>query len=244
MIKYICIAGFLLSMAGCSTVPEPTLVVLDNKEKDVYINKIEQVISDAGAGIQAVLEVTPKGSITYAVLEAQGVRLGGIKPPTIPKLAEQRAIVGNNDVKSAEKDKIEAQKVDEETSALWERVESLDGELAIANAAKELAIEEKARAIKDRILFMVTSVGIFIFSLGVMVIAFTSKKVGGSVLIVSGLLAVSCAWIFDSEWFHWIAGIGVGFIVADLIFIVIKKTIDFLRAKKTGQNENNGHIHK
>ena len=242
MIKHICIAGVILSMAGCATAPEPTLVVLDNKEKDAYINKIEQVISDAGAGIQAVLEVTPRDSIAYAVLEAQGVRLGGIKPPTIPKLAEQRAIVANKDVKSAEVDKVNAQKVDEETSALWERVESLDSELAIANAAKELAIEEKARAVKERILFMVTSVGLFIATIGVMIVAFTSKKIGGSILIVSGGLAVSCAWIFDSEWFHWIAGIGVGLIVGDLLFIMVKKTIDFLRTKKTGQNENDGHI--
>ena len=243
MIKYICIAGFILSMAGCATAPEPTLVVLDNKEKDVYINRVEQVISDAGAGIQAVLEVTPKDSIAYAVLEAQGVRLGGIKPPTIPKLAEQRAIIANKDVKSAEKDKVEAQKIDEETTLLWERVASLDGELAIANAAKELAIEEKARAVKERILFMITSVGLFIATIGVMVVAFTTKKIGGSVLIVSGFLAVSCAWIFDSQWFHWIAGIGISFIVADIVFIVIKKTIDFLRTKRTGQNENDGQTH-
>ena len=228
-------------MSGCATEPAPSIVVLDNKEKDAYINKVEQVISDAGAGVLAVLEVTPKGSISYAVLEAQATRLGGIKPPTVAKLAEQRAIVGNNDVKSAEKDKVEAQKVDEETSRLWERVESLDSELAIANAAKELAIQEQERAIKDRILFMVTSVGISIFALGVMVIAFTTKKVGGAVLIISGLLATSCAWVFDSHWFQWIAGLGVGFVVADIVFIVVKKTIDFLRTKKTGQNENDGH---
>lgn len=242
MIKHLCIAGFLLSIVGCATAPEPTIIVRDNKEKDAYINKVEQVISDAGAGLQAVLEVTPKDSIQYAVLEAQAVRLGGIKPPAVAKLAEQRAIIGNKDVKSAEVDKVNAQKVDEETSRLWERVESLDSELAIANAAKELAIEEKARAIKDRILYMVTCVGLFIATIGIMIVAFTTKKIGGTILIVSGGLAVSCAWIFDSEWFHWIAGIGVGLIVGDLLFIMVKKTIDFLRTKKTGQNENDGHI--
>lgn len=244
MIKSICIAGFMLVAAGCSTVPEPTIIIKDNKEKDIYIDKIESIISDAGAGVVAVLEVTPKGTASYEVLNAQAVRLGGVKPPTVAKLAEIRAIIAKNDVKAAVEDKVKAEKVDNETSLLWERVEAMDGELAIEKAAKELALQEKARAVKDKILYSLMIVGMAIFTTGVMVIAFTPKKVSGAVLVVAGLTASSSAWIFDSHWFVWVAGFGIGFFVVDILIIVIKKTIDYLRAKRTGQAEQEGHITK
>jgi hypothetical protein len=244
MIKSICIAGFLLIVAGCATVKEPTIVIKDNKEKDIYIDKIESIASDAGAGVVAVLEVTPKGTASYEVLNAQAVRLGGIKPPTVAKLAEIRAIIAKNDVKAAIKNKVEAEKVNDETLLLWEQVELLDSELAVEKAAKELALQEQARAVKDKILYSITMVGMAIFTAGVIVIAFTPKKVSGAVLIVAGLGAGSTAWIFDSHWFNWIVGFGVGFVVVDLLFILGKKTFDFLRARKAGHAEISKHLTK
>ena len=242
MIKSICIAGFMLVAAGCSTVPEPLVIIKDNKDKDIYIDKIESIISEAGAGVVAVLEVTPRGTASYEVLNAQAVRLGGIKPPTVAKLAEVRAIIAKNDVKAAVEDKVKAEKVDYETTLLWERVEAMDSELAIEKAAKELALQEQARAVKDKILYSLMIIGMAIFTTGVMVIAFTPKKVSGSVLIVAGLGASSAAWVFDSHWFVWVAGLGIGFVVVDILVIIFKKTFDFLRARKTGQAEEAGHI--
>ena len=245
MIKKLCFAGFLLSMIGCQTVnQEPAIAVLDNKEKDVYINKIEGIVSDSVAGIVAVLDTLDRGSIQYAVLDAQAVRLGGIKPPSITKLAEQKAVVAEKNTKAAANDKIEALKVDNETSLLWERVESLDGELAIEKAAKELAIEEKARAVKDKILWLTSVIGMAIFTTGVVVVAFTSNKLSGFILMISGIIATSLAWVVDEHWFQYVAGFGVGFLLIDLLFILVKKTIDFLRAKKTGQNEIDGQSGK
>lgn len=238
MIKLICIGAFALFVAGCQTVNDTApIAILDNKEKDAYIAKIEGVISDAGAGIVAVLDTLDKGSIQYAVLEAQAVRLGGVKAPGVAKLTEQKAVIAEKDSKAAANDKVEALKVDYETSLLWERVETLDGELAIEKAAKELAIEEKARAVKDKILWLTSVIGIAIFTAGVVVVAFTVKKLSGFILMACGIIATSLAWIVDAHWFQYVAGFGVGFIVIDILFIVVKKTIDFLRAKKTGQNE-------
>lgn len=238
MIKSICMAGFLIAVSGCASRPEPTIVVKENKEKDVYIDKLESIVSEAGAGITAVLEVTPRPSVEYSVLEAENTRLGGIKPPTVAKLAEKRLVIKNNDTKAAAKDKIKAEKVDEETTILYGRVVALDSELAEAKAEKELAIEAEARAVKDKILYMVTCVGAAMFAVGVLIVAFTPKKVSGGVVISFGILATSAAWVFDSHWFNWIAGIGVGFIIGDILIIVGKKTFDYLRAKRTGQEQN------
>ena len=238
MIKAICIAAFVLFVTGCETVKDsPPIAILDNKEKDAYISKVEGIVSDAGAGIVAVLDSLDKGSIQYAVLEAQAVRLGGIKAPSVTKLTEQKATIAEKDSKAAANDKVEALKVDYETSLLWERVELLDGELAIEKAAKELAIEEKARAVKDKILWLTSVIGIAIFTAGVVVVAFTSKKLSGFILMICGIVSTSLAWIVDAHWFQYVAGFGVGFIVIDILFIMVKKTIDFLRAKKTGQTE-------
>lgn len=239
MNKSICIAGFLIVLSGCASRPEPVVVVKENKDKDLYIDKLEAIVSDAGAGITAVLEVTPRPSIIYSTLEAENVRLGGIKPPTVAKLAEKRLIIKNNDTKAVAKDKVEAEKVDKETSILYSRVEALDSELAEANLAKELAIEAENRAVKSKHLYMITCMGIAMFAVGVFVIAFTTKKVSGGIVCVFGALATSAAWVFDSKWFGWIAGVGFGLIVGHIVLLVSKKTFDYLRAKRTGQDEIN-----
>lgn len=238
MNKSICIIGFLIVLSGCASRPEPVVVVKENKDKDLYIDKLEAIVSDAGAGITAVLEVTPRPSIIYSTLEAENVRLGGIKPPTVAKLAEKRLIIKNNDTKAVAKDKVEAEKVDKETSILYSRVEALDSELAEANLAKELAVEAENRAVKSKHLYMITCMGIAMFAVGVFVVAFTTKKLSGGIVCIFGALATSVSWIFDSHWFSWIAGFGIGFIVLDVVFIVLKKTFDYLRAKRTGQDEN------
>ena len=238
MIRFLCIAGFLLSLAGCETVkPTAPIVILDNKEKDAYIVKVEDIVSEAGAGVVAVLDTLDKGSIQYAVLEAQAVRLGGIKPISIGKLTEQKAVIAEKNTKAAANDKVEALKVDNETSLLWERVEVLDGELAVEKAAKQLAIEDKTRAVRAQTLWLCSVVGMAIFTAGVMIVAFTSKKLSGFILIGCGTLATTISWIVDAHWFQYVAGFGVGFVVIDLLFILVKKTIEFLKAKKTGQDQ-------
>jgi hypothetical protein len=233
-----CIAGFLIIVSGCTSRPEPIVVIKDNKEKDLYIDKLEGIVSDAGAGITAVLEVTPRPSIAYSTLEAENARLGGIKPPTVAKLAEKRLIIKNNDTKAVAKDKVEAEKVDKETSVLYAKVVALDSELAEANLAKELAIEAENRAVKSEHLYMITCVGIAMFAIGAFVVAFTPKKVSGGIICVFGALATSVSWVFDTKWFGWIAGLGFGLVVGHIVILVSKKTFDYLRAKRTGQDEN------
>lgn len=225
-------------LSGCASGPEPVVVIKDNKEKDLYIDKLEATVSDAGAGITAVLEVTPRPSIEYSILEAENVRLGGIKPPTVAKLAEKRLIIKNNDVKAVAKDKVEAEKVDKETSILYSRVVALDSKLAEANLAKELAVEAENRAVKGEHLYMITCVGIAMFAIGGFIVAFTTKKVSGGIVAIFGALATSVSWVFDTKWFGWIAGLGFGIIVGHIVIFVSKKTFDYLRAKRTGQGEN------
>jgi hypothetical protein len=233
--KYILLT-FLLILSGCASVKEPAPVVIkENKEKDLYIEKVESVVSDAASGVLAVSEAMDKASIQYKVLESQAVRLGGIKPASVVKLNEFRATIANNDTKAAAKDKAVAVKVDEETSLLWAEVTILDSELTEAKARKLEAEAAAARAIKDNVINRITMLGMGLIICGVVTIAFTPKKLAGLVVVGSGIACASSAWIFDNPIYQYILLGLAGFIALDLIILIYRKTF----GKKTCNEASN-----
>jgi hypothetical protein len=207
------ISVIALVLCGCSLTskPEP-IVVKNNDEKDRYIEVVETVISDAAAGVIAVQEKLPKEDIKSKVLEAQVIRLSGVKPASVAKLEEQRAIIANNDTKSASKDKAEAVKVDKETTELYTKVASLDKKLSEAKASEEKAVALAKQATKDKSIWYVTSLGVGLIAVGVLVTAFTPKKIAGAIMVAGGMLCASSAWIFESEVYSWVL-LGTGALV-------------------------------
>lgn len=226
-------------MVSCASAPEPTVIVKENKDKDVYINKVEGIVSDAASGVIAVSEVLNKESIEFKVLDAQAVRLGGIKPASVVKLEEYRATIANKDIKAAANDKAIAVKVDKETSQLWERVEFLDGELAEAKARKLEVEAAHARAVKDNVINRITMLGMGLIICGVVAVAFTPKKLAGLVLIGSGVACASSAWIFDNPIYQYILLGLAAFVAIDLIYLIWKMTIG-----KKACNETDKSFHK
>lgn len=202
-------------LSGCSLdafrKPEP-VIVNNNGEKDKYIDKIEGIVSDASAGVLAVQEKLPKDDIKSKVLESQFIRLSGIKPPSVAKLEEQRAIVANNDTKAATKDKAEAVKVDKETTELYTKVATLDKKLSEAKASEEKAIALAKQATKNESIWYVTALGCGLIAVGVLVTAFTPKKVAGAIMVAGGMLCASSAWIFESEIYSWVL-LGTGALI-------------------------------
>ena len=207
--------GILISLAvllsACSSKPEP-VVVNNNGEKDKYIDVLENIASDASAGVLAVQEALPKGDIKAKVLESQFIRLSGVKPPSVAKLEEQRAIVSNNDTKAAAKDKAEAVKIDKETSELYTKVATLDKKLTEAKASEEKAVALAKQATKDKSIWYVTALGCGLIAVGVLVTAFTPKKIAGGIVVAGGMLCASSAWIFESEIYSWVL-LGTGALV-------------------------------
>lgn len=219
-----------LLLAGCSTVLQPKEVIIKNNEKDTYITKVEEIVSEAGSALTAVAPTLPAG-VGRELVEGQIVRLSGISKPSVEKVESFRAMVKSNDLKAVKKDKEEASKVDAETNELWAIVEQRDGELAVAQAIADQAEKEKQREIKNKILWMCSCVGGAIFTAGVLVLAFTPRKAAGVVLMLCGSVAVGSAWIFDSPWFPWIAGAGVGFALLDLLILGTIKLRQYLQSK-------------
>jgi len=201
----------LFAFTACSNTPEP-VIVNNNNEKDAFIDKIETVASDAAAGVLAVQEKLPKDDIKASVLESQFIRLSGIKPPSVAKLEEQRSIIANNDTKRASEDKAEAVKVDKETTELYSKVAALDKKLSEAKASEEKALALSKQATKEKSIWYVTSLGIGLIAIGVLVAAFTPKKIAGMIMVAGGMLCASSAWVFESEIYSWVL-LGTGTLV-------------------------------
>lgn len=214
---------------GCQTAPEEQkpVVIKDNKEKDIYIDKLESIASDAASGLVAIKETVPADSISFKLLESQIIRLSAIKPPSVAKVAEFKATISKNDTKAAAKDKDIAIKEDDETTLLWGTVAALDSELSEAKLAKAEAEAVAQRAIKDKMLERITMLGMGLILAGVIAIAFTSKKISGMILVVSGIACASSAWIFDSPIWQYIL-MGVGFFFAiNILYIAFRATKNY-----------------
>lgn len=199
------------ALSGCQS-EKVVVPVSNNAAKDAYIEVIENVASEASAGVLAVQESLPKDDIKAQVLESQFIRLSGVKPPSVAKLEEQRAIVANNDTKAASKDKAEAVKVDKETSELYAKVATLDKKLSEAKASEEKAVALAKQATKDKSIWYITSLGVGLIAVGVLVAAFTPKKIAGAIMVAGGMLCASSAWVFESEVYSWVL-LGTGALV-------------------------------
>ncbi len=206
----------LFAFTACSSVPwvkpKEVVVVDNNKAKDEYIEYIENVASEASAGVLAVQEKLSNEDIKAQVLESQFIRLSGIKPPSVAKLEEQRAIVANNDTKGAAKDKAEAVKVDKETTELNAKITALNNQLSQAKASEEKAVVLAKQATKEKSIWYVTALGCGLIAIGVLVAAFTPKKIAGAIMVAGGFLCASSAWLFESEVYSWVL-LGTGALV-------------------------------
>lgn len=209
------------NLVGCQTVDEPKAIALTNEEKDKYIEKVEAVVSESASAIVAVVPSLPAG-LARDIIESQGTRLSGVSKPSVESVGRYTRMVKENDSKAVQKDKEEALKVDDETSLLWEMVLDRDRELDEAKAERDLAIEERKRELKDKILWALSCLGMAVSTGGLLVIAFTPFKWRGAILVAGGGLAVASVWILDSVWFQYVLQTIVALVVLDLLWMAIR----------------------
>ena len=226
--RYTLLALFL---CGCSTAPTPQApipVETKNQEKDKYIDKVESIVSDSASALTAVVPNLAQGNVR-GLVEAQVTRLSGISKPSVAKVEEFTRIIKQNDSKAVEQDKKEASKVDAETTALYAMVEQKDFEIQEAHARAD-------GEFKQKVLWQFSTAGLGLFVVGVLVVAFSPFKTKGITLMGGGVLAMASLWIFDSQWFTWIAGGSVGIVCLSLLAVMIKKL--------TSKTPLEQHLHK
>jgi hypothetical protein len=240
--KAFCLIPFLLFLAGCKTSePVQPVVIKENKVKDEYIDKVEDVVSDAASGVLAVKETLPKESIQYKVLDAQVTRLSGIKPPSVVKLTEYRATVANNDTKAAAKDKAKAVEVDQETTKLYSRVAVLDSQLADEKLRRAESDRVAERALKEKQLGDIQKLGMGIMLVGVILVAFVSPlRKSGAILIASGAVIIAGVLYWDSPFVKWVIYGSLALIAIEVVFICWKKGYEHFFRKTAGQETGSG----
>ena len=221
----------LLFITGCSTKPpEPVIPKPSNDEKSTYIRRIEEVVSDSASALVATTPSLPEG-LPRKLIENQTERLSGISKPSINKVKEYERIIRENDSKAAKNDQKNAEKVEQESKELRERVEQAESQLALQELMTAAADEEAQRELKNKQLWQYSTIGVGMFFLGVLGMAFTPFKKNSAVLAVGGMLAMSSAWLFDSEWFSLIAGATMAFIATSVIVLVASYVYNAVKSR-------------
>ena len=232
--RYILLA---LLLCGCSTTPQaPIPVETKNQEKDKYITRVEDIVSDSASALTAVVPSLDKGNVR-GLVEAQVTRLSGVSKPSVAKVEEYTRIINQNDSKAVENDKKEASKVDEETTALYAMVEQKDYELAEAHSRADAEFKQK-------VLWQFSTAGIGLFVVGVLVTAFTPFKKSGAIVMGGGTLAMASLWIFDSQWFTYIAGGSVGLVAVSLLAVLIKNLTSKTPLESCPQKQESSDPHQ
>ena len=226
-----------LLLCGCSTVtPQaPIPVETQNKEKDTYITKVESVVSDSASALTAVVPNLDKGNVR-GLVEAQVTRLSGVSKPSVAKVEEYTRILKENDSKAIQKDKDNASKVDAETTALYAMVEQKDFEIQEAHARADAEFKQK-------ILWQFSTAGLGLFVTGILVVAFTPFKKSGAIVMGGGSLAMASLWIFDSQWFTYIAGGSVGIVAVCLLAVLIKNLTSKTPLESHPQKQESVDLH-
>jgi hypothetical protein len=146
----LCILVFAL--AGCATAPEIKPVtkvdVVENTDKDLYIDWLEAEIGEAAGAIKVVGQTLPEGN-PKAILTLTYNRLSGIMEPTVAEIEKyQKAL---KDAKTLEVESAKAKETSEESTRLYAKVEATDTEnkslkrqLDLVNAQREQEAKEKA----------------------------------------------------------------------------------------------------
>ena len=183
----------LLILTGCSTAPKPPVVVANNNEKDVYIKKVEEVVSEAGSALTAVAPSVPAG-IPREIVQGQVKRLSGISKPDEAKVKEFERIIKEKDTKAVAEDQKRASKVDSETTKLWAEVEKKDKMLSEAIAVREQAERTLKEERKTKLILQASLACLGLLVFGVLVIAFAPMIF----LKRAGAVMVACAVLLES----------------------------------------------
>lgn len=208
------------TLTGCCTSNDPkpevkeVVKIVDNPEKDKYIDRIEHEASEAAAAL-IVAKPGVQGPHVKLV-ELTTDRMSGLKKPTAEQVARYESALKSEAKMREERDKAKA--VDAETTQLYERVEKVDSEnkdlkekLRLLEEQRQAEIRQEAyEDLRDVCLLLCTI--LVIAGVGIALIGYwMSKGVKAGVLIALAGLAVGAAPlviqdIVEAAWFKWTVG--------------------------------------
>lgn len=238
----------LLTLTGCSStgVVEPVakgvVKIVENKEKDDFISRIEHEASEAAAALTVAQPgVKPPHS---KLVELTTERMAGVKKPSAEQVKKYEDALKSEALMNAEKDK--AKKVDAETTELYTRVEQVDTEnkglkekLRLLEEQRQSEIRQEAyEDLRDMCLLLCSI--LVVAGVGIALIGYwMGKGVKAGVLVALAGLSVGAAPlviqdIVEAAWFKWTVGAvviaGIAYGIYELFDTDVK-----VRRKKASQ---------
>lgn len=84
--------------------------------------------------------------------------------------------------------------------------------------------EERVAEAKDKTLWMYSAGSFALFAIGLGIIAFSPlRRLSGLVFVAGGAVGMASVWVFEADWFPWVAGGTVGLLLlSGLAFAWVK----------------------
>lgn len=196
-----------LLLVGCCGRPAVVVPEAPNKDRDVYVDRLEHEASEGAAAIiVAKKNVEGKGK---PLLDLTETRLSGIKKPTAEQVNKFEATLASSKALKAEQTK--AKEVDAETTKLYEKVAKTDKENEdLRNSIAAMEREKAWDKVAEKFLLMAM---VFGFAGAAFVVANTfigkGLKAGVVMFIMSGVCAATpfvLRDVVESVWFKWAFG--------------------------------------
>lgn len=252
MQKYAVSLALSLSLVGCSLFrsdpkqppvdPRAAIIEAASKKEtsqpqtEAYLDLVEQEVSKAVSGLKAAMEGVDGPDLNKKAVEAQIDRLTGIAKPNVEDLESYQKALKAGDENFVKRDREEAGKVDEKTTAKWKDAEKAKKQVEEANARakaaeKALADLQTQETLEDVRTAFIAIGGLFLVA--GMGLTIAGVWTGLSRLKTSGLYSLGAGMglvatpiflptILMQPWFSYTAGAILLALIAYMAFTVIK----------------------
>ena len=213
------LAFLLVLLTGCATSAPKVEVkevvkIVDNPEKDKFIERVEHEASEAAAAL-IVVQPAVKGP-QAKLIELTKDRMAGLRKPSAEQVQKYEKALMDETAMKTEQDK--ARKVDEETTKLYERVEKVDLENKDIKEKVRLMEEQRQSEIRaeayedlrDTCLLLCTI--LVVAGVGIALIGYwIGKGIKAGVLVTMAGIAVGASPlviqdVVEAPWFKWTIG--------------------------------------
>ena len=200
----------LLALTGCSSSPPPLPKQPDAPTAPAIVQLVGDQQDKADGRVAAAVAVARENSTRPEVVKAEtGVALSYLPNPSEGDLAVARARAAKSDQKDYAEAVAYGKKLLASIDTNWAKMEADTVEAKRVSALKDTRIEELQKEVvrvkqeASRNIWTLTGAGLVV--LGGLACAFASVKIGTPLLLVGGF-AGSLPYIYDTQWFSWLAG--------------------------------------
>jgi len=198
------------SLVGCATLSDPLPKQPDAPTAPAIVQIVGDQQDKADGRVAAAVAVARENATRPEVVKAEtGVALSYLPNPSEGDLAVARARAAKSDQKDYAEAVAYGKKLLASIDTNWAKMEADTAEAKRVSQLKDARIVELQKEVvrvkqdASRNIWTMTGAGLVV--LGGLACAFASVKIGTPLLLVGGF-AGSLPYIYDTQWFSWLAG--------------------------------------